>query len=121
MNNNRSRYLIKEGRYLRNGFYSYWINDSIKHSIYNVETLILCSSKYQSEDDVCLDYTKSDYGLEQYGDLICNNICVKEICDKLFTNYKLIQYDEGVHDIFYSKKEVRDKAIFELINFLWFK
>jgi alpha-beta hydrolase superfamily lysophospholipase len=84
----------------------------------NTPILILCSAKSTKTNEAPVDYTKSYYGLPEYGDMVVDLNNIDEKCDKIFTNYKLVKYNNATHDVFYSFKHIRDKAIQEFVNFL---
>ena len=81
----------------------------IVNTTYNIPTLILCSDKYTDEENVYLDYTKPDFGLSKFGDIIVNVNSIEENSKKIFKNYKLVRLENASHDAFYSKKDVRTK------------
>jgi alpha-beta hydrolase superfamily lysophospholipase len=118
LENGHGRYLIKSNDYLITKFFAYFFNYNNINTVYNIPTLILCSDISIHENNVCLDLNDNYFGLKKYGDLVVNVNCIKNNCKNMFSNHKIVQLKEASHDVFYSEKEVRDKAISEFVNFL---
>jgi len=114
----RPNLIVKSNEFLSKDLLLYHIKQRIVNTTYDIPTLILCSDIYIDETNVCLDYSKPDFGLSKFGDMIVNVNCIEENAKRVFTNYKLIRLENASHDVFYSKKTVRDKAIREFANFL---
>ena len=116
LENATSRYIISEHVcYMISYIYDWFLTYNISNYKYDTPTLILCSNTYTN--NITIDLNKPNFNIPQ-AENVSNPYDTIQKAPYIFSNYKLNLYDNALHDIFYSEKEVRDKAISDLFEFL---